>query len=61
MKQIIGTIFQWAWLWNIPVSVAISIVAAREGAKDVFPKKTITYCVFYGVCMLALLACYSLP
>ena len=46
-KEEFGILLQYTGLWSLPFTVALSIIAAKEGTEDLFPKKTIIACAVY--------------
>lgn len=56
MKSIISAMLETSFLWNLPVSAALSFIAASEGIKGGFPVKTVIACASYAIFFAVLVA-----
>lgn len=61
LNDVLSLVLKTSPLWTIPVSIAISIIAAMEGAKGKKPVKTALSIVAFLLLMAILVSCWCIP
>ena len=60
LKDVLSLVLQTSPLWTIPVSIAISILAAMEGARGKKPVKTAMSLMAFLLLMAILVFCWCI-
>ena len=60
INEILGVILRVSPLWSVPISIILSIIAAKEATKKRFPKKLAISCISYALFVGVLVLCWYL-
>lgn len=60
LKELAGSLLQWLPIWSLPINVIVAMIAAKEGAQNHFPAKTIALLIGFAVVIGLLIAAYTL-